>query len=81
MITASKIIIVLIIFYTIGVVLLDRYNKRKVTYYTLESSDGYRYEMAYATRQLAIEGAKEIAYSGTAYVHTVGGGRKMAFVW
>lgn len=81
MIIATKIIILLCIGYIVGAGIQWLRDRRPITYYTLESTDGYTYEMAYATRELAIAGAKEMAYSGTAYVHAVGGGRKVAFIW
>lgn len=81
MIIATKIIILICLGYIVGAAIQALRDRRPIKYYTLESTDGYTYEMAYATRKLAIQGAKEMAYSGTAYEKTVGGGRKVAFVW
>ncbi len=66
--------------------LIDNFKKsrlRHIKYYTLESSDGYRYEMACADRKTAEAEAKALAYSGTAYEHTVGNPNKskVAFIW
>lgn len=81
MIIATKIIILICIGYIVGAAIQAIRDRRPIKYYTLESTDGYVYELAYSTRKQAIQGAKEMAYSGTAYEHTVGGGRKVSFVW
>lgn len=89
MIILTKIIILFCLGYitAVGVIkaadLIKRWRLRNIKYYTLESSDGYRYEMACADRQTAIAEAKALAYSGTAYEHTVGrpNKKKVAFVW
>lgn len=78
----AKISIIFALSWIVAAVIQDRRAKRALKYYTLESTDGYTYEMAYATRDLAIADAKSLAYSGTAYEHKVGGrGRKVSFVW
>ena len=81
MIIATQIIILICLGYIVGAGIQAIRDRRPIKYYTLESTDGYTYEMAYATRDLAIQGAKEMAYSGTAYEHKVGGGRKVSFLW
>lgn len=81
MIVLSQIFILMILGYSAGSIVKQWYDERPIKYYTLESTDGYTYEMAYATRQLAIDDAKALAYSGTAYEHTVGGGKRLSFVW
>lgn len=89
MIIFTQIVILICLGYLFGVLVqwirnkIATYRLRHITYYTLESSDGHRYEVAYADRKTAIAEAKAMAYSGTAYVHTVGNPnkRKVAFVW
>jgi hypothetical protein len=77
----AKITIIFALSWAVAAVIADWRAKRGVKYYTLESTDGYTYEMAYATRKLAIADAKSLAYSGTAYEKTVGGKRKVSFIW
>ncbi len=77
----AKITIIFALSWAVAAVVADWRAKRGIKYYTLESIDGYTYEMAYATRKLAIADAKAMAYSGTAYEKTVGGKRKISFVW
>lgn len=78
----AKISIIFALSYIVAVGVQKYRATRPIKYYTLESTDGYTYEVAYATRDLAIAEAKALAYSGTAYEHTVGGGRrKVSFLW
>lgn len=77
----TKIAIIFALSFAVAAMVQHYRETRPIKYYTLESTDGYTYEMAYATRDLAIAGAKEMAYSGTAYEHKVGGGRKVSFLW
>ena len=81
MIVLSQILILMILGYTVGVIIQAIRDRRPIKFYTLESTDGYTYKVAYASRSLAIAGAKELAYSGTAYEHKVDGGRRVSFVW
>ena len=81
MIIATQIIILICLGYIVGAAIQALRDRRPIKYYTLESTDGHTYEMAYATRDLAIADAKSLAYSGTAYEHKVGGGRKVSFLW